>query len=208
MRLVDYLDKGASLGPDAACLTTDGETLSYAEVQQLSFRIAAGLAASGVRPGGKVAILAANDPIAFSCVFGISRAGAIWCPINPSNEAAENRELLDQFDCEVLIYQAAFAPLVNRIRDALPKVHTFVCLDQDPGSGPIPHATEKTSPYRKMLSSLWRESPVPMLDPGERLATMASLLHVDRHGASLVAALIRGPGLAPTVWLRASSTRT
>ncbi|MGW6280756.1 acyl-CoA synthetase [Kribbella sp. NPDC055071] len=139
MRLVDYLDKGASLGPDAPCLTTDGETLSYAEVQQLSYEIAGGLAASGVRPGGKVAILSANDPIAFSCVFGISRAGAVWCPINPRNEAAENRELLDQFDCEVLIYQSAFAPLVNRIRDALPKVHTFVCLDPVSDSGPDPH---------------------------------------------------------------------
>jgi acyl-CoA synthetase (AMP-forming)/AMP-acid ligase II len=140
VRLVDYLDKGASLGPDAACLTTDGETLTYAEVQQLSFRIAAGLVACGVEPGGKVAILSGNDPVAFSCVFGISRAGAIWCPINPRNEAAENRELLDQFDCEVLIYQQAFAPLVDRIRGSLPGVHTFVCLDGEPlGSGPIPH---------------------------------------------------------------------
>ncbi|MFC9695062.1 AMP-binding protein [Kribbella sp. NPDC056951] len=135
MRLVDYLDKGASLGADRPCLTTDGETLTYADVQDLSYRIASGLAARGVRPGGKVAILSANDPIAFSCVFGISRAGAVWCPINPRNEAAENRELLDRFDCEVLIYQSAFAPLVDRIRDALPKVHTFVCLDADPNSG-------------------------------------------------------------------------
>ena len=39
MRLSDYLDKGASLGPDAPCLTTDGETRSYAEVQELSRRI-------------------------------------------------------------------------------------------------------------------------------------------------------------------------
>ncbi|MEU4194787.1 AMP-binding protein [Kribbella sp. NPDC026611] len=140
MRLVDYLDKGASLGPSAACLTTDGETLSYGEVQQLSYRIAAALVECGLRPGGKVAILSANDPVAFSCVFGISRAGAIWCPINPRNEAAENRELLDQFDCEVLIYQQAFAPLVDRIRDSLPGVHTFVCLDGEPiSSGPTPH---------------------------------------------------------------------
>ena len=34
-------------------------------------------------------------------------------------------------------------------------------------------------------------------------ATMASLLHVDRHGASLAAALIRESGLAPADWLRA-----
>lgn len=35
-------------------------------------------------------------------------------------------------------------------------------------------ATAKGSPYRKMLAALWRESPVPTLEPGRRLATMAS----------------------------------
>src|ERR1700754_4920715 len=139
MRFIDYLDKGASLGVDAPCLTMDGRDLSYGEVQKWSYRIARAFERAGIAPGEKVAILSANDPIAFSCVFGISRAGAVWCPINPRNEAAENRELLDQFDCEVLIYQSAFAPLVNRIRDALPKVHTFVCLDPESNSGPAPH---------------------------------------------------------------------
>jgi len=132
MRLVDYLDKGASLGPDRPCLTTDGSSLSYAEVVDLSHRMAAALVARGVTPGGKVAILSANDPIAFSCLFGLSRAGAVWCPINPRNEAAENRELLDLFDCEVVIFQGAFAPLVARIRPELPRVHTWVCLDDTP----------------------------------------------------------------------------
>ena len=84
MRLVDYLDKGASLGPDQPCLTTDGDSMSYAEVVELSSRVAASLAGCGVSPGDKVAILSANDPIAFSCVFGISRAAAVWCPINPA----------------------------------------------------------------------------------------------------------------------------
>ena len=132
MRLVDYLDKGASLGPDRPCLTTDGSSLSYAEVVDLSHRIAAALVARGVTPGGKVAILSANDPIAFSCLFGLSRAGAAWCPINPRNEAAGNRELLDLFDCEVVIFQGAFAPRVGRIRPERPRVHTWGCLDHTP----------------------------------------------------------------------------
>ena len=121
MRLVDYLEKGASLGPDAPCLTTDGESRSYAEVLDLSSRVAAALVRHGVSPGDKVAILSANDPDAFTCVFGISRAGAVWCPVNPRNEAAENRELLDLFDCSVLIFQAPFAPLVEKIRHELPE---------------------------------------------------------------------------------------
>ncbi|HET6940408.1 MAG TPA: AMP-binding protein, partial [Nocardioides sp.] len=131
MQLSDYLDKGASLQPDAPCLTTDGETRTYAEVQELSRRIAAALARQGIAPGDTVAILSANDPVAFTTVFGISRLGAVWCPINPRNEAAENRELLDLFDCKALVFQASYAGLVARIRDDLPALTTLVCLDAE-----------------------------------------------------------------------------
>ncbi|MFF0560142.1 IucA/IucC family protein [Streptomyces sp. NPDC020472] len=63
-------------------------------------------------------------------------------------------------------------------------------------------ATDRYSPYRKMLAALWRESPVPSLAEGERLATMASLLHLDHAGASFAGALIEESGLEPAVWLR------
>ncbi len=141
MRLIDYLDKGVSLGVDAPCLTmSDGLTMgehsrSYGEVQRLSWRIARALDKSGVGPGDKVAILSANDPVAFSCVFGISRAGAVWCPVNPRSVAAENRELLDLFDCVCLIFQAGFAELVAEIAPQLPKLTTLICLDPDADTG-------------------------------------------------------------------------
>lgn len=63
-------------------------------------------------------------------------------------------------------------------------------------------ATAPGSPYRKMLAALWRESPVPGLAPGRRLATMASLLHADRDGRPLAGALIAASGLPPADWLR------
>ncbi|AOR34136.1 IucA/IucC family protein [Streptomyces fodineus] len=63
-------------------------------------------------------------------------------------------------------------------------------------------ATDRSSPYRKMLAALWRESPVPSLQEGESLATMASLLHVDHTDASFAGALIARSGLTPTQWLR------
>ena len=137
MRLSDFLDKGASVHPDDAPLFTVagpvGDTVrSYAEVRRLSWSVGRALARSGVRPGDKVAILSGNDPVAFGCVFGISRAGAVWCPVNPRNEAAENRELLDLFDCRCLIFAAAFAPLVAKIAPELPRLATLVCLDGQP----------------------------------------------------------------------------
>ncbi|MCD2186906.1 acyl-CoA synthetase [Actinomycetospora soli] len=131
MRLVDFLDKGASLDPEAPCLVCDGEVRTYAETTRLAGRVASALVADAVAPGDRVAILSANDPDAFTCVFGISRAGAVWCPVNPRNEAAENRELLALFGCSVLFFQAAFAPLVDAIRADLPALRTLVCLDGD-----------------------------------------------------------------------------
>src|SRR6202162_1997270 len=111
-----------------------GRTLSYLDVQRLSWRVARALDRGGIAPGDKVAILSANNPVAFSCAFGISRAGAVWCPVNPRTEAAENRDLLDFFDCRCLIFQAAFAPLIAKILPDLPKLTTLVCLDGDPAA--------------------------------------------------------------------------
>jgi fatty-acyl-CoA synthase len=128
MSLASYVDMGASLGPEAPCLTIGGRSRSYAEVQDLSRRVAGALTHSGVRPGDTVVILSANDPMALICVFGIARAGAVWCSVDPRDEADRNRELLERSRCTALLYQPAFAPLVSKIRDRLPQLRTVVSL--------------------------------------------------------------------------------
>ncbi|MGK3201317.1 acyl-CoA synthetase [Amycolatopsis sp. MEPSY49] len=136
MSLFFYLEKGASLDPGAPCLTLDGVSRSYGEVVALAEAVARALRRSGVAPGDKVGILSANDPTAFTCVFGISRAGAVWCPINPRNAAGENAELLDLFDCTTLVFQPAFEDLVRKIAPDLPKLTTLVRLGEGDGFAP------------------------------------------------------------------------
>lgn len=63
-------------------------------------------------------------------------------------------------------------------------------------------ATAKDSPYKKMLAALWRESPVPQLKPGQRLMTMAALLHTDAQGTALLPELIKSSGITTTAWLQ------
>ncbi|OWQ45903.1 IucA/IucC family protein [Roseateles noduli] len=63
-------------------------------------------------------------------------------------------------------------------------------------------AVESDTPYKKMFSALWRENPLPLLKPGERLMTMAALLHVDRDGEALLPALIEASGLSARAWLK------
>ena len=143
MRLSDYLDKGVSLGRGAPCLTAGGDTSTYGEVYDRSVEIAAALQHDGVEAGDRVAVLSGNDPLALTCVFGISRAGAVWCPVNPRNEADENRQLFDLFGCRTLFFQSRFTDLVNRIRGDLPHLVRLVCLDGD---------TEWSIPFESWLA--------------------------------------------------------
>ncbi|MCK2041600.1 GNAT family N-acetyltransferase [Chromohalobacter sp. TMW 2.2308] len=63
-------------------------------------------------------------------------------------------------------------------------------------------AVARDSPHKKMLACLWRESPLNHLPPGQRLMTMAALLHRDKDGQALLPALVEASGLAPRDWLR------
>jgi siderophore synthetase component len=63
-------------------------------------------------------------------------------------------------------------------------------------------ALESDSPYKKMLSALWRENPLPQLVVGERLMSMTALLHTDPDGAALLPELMRRSGLEPVQWMR------
>ncbi|MFC6102233.1 IucA/IucC family protein [Olivibacter domesticus] len=58
------------------------------------------------------------------------------------------------------------------------------------------------TPYKKMLSSLWRESPFQFIAPGQQLMTMAALLHIDTHGNAFLPALVKASGLTINTWLR------
>ena len=53
-----------------------------------------------------------------------------------------------------------------------------------------------------MLAALWRENPLEKIAPGQKLITMAALLHRDHEGRSFVAELIRASGLEPDDWVR------
>ena len=70
-------------------------------------------------------------------------------------------------------------------------------------TGDVYHRTPQPNAHRKMLAALWRESPVPLLGPGQRAATMAALLHRDADGAAYATAAVRASGLDPVDWLAA-----
>lgn len=63
-------------------------------------------------------------------------------------------------------------------------------------------AISSESAYKKMLATLWRESPLTKVKPGQRIMTMAALLHIDAEGKALLPALIKASGLDTSTWLQ------
>ncbi len=59
-----------------------GRSLSYRELDRTSDRVAAGLSATGIGPGDRVAALLFNGPEFLSLWFGTAKAGAILVPLN------------------------------------------------------------------------------------------------------------------------------
>lgn len=69
-------------------------------------------------------------------------------------------------------------------------------------TGDVYHRTQETNPHRKMLAALWRENPLTVLEPGQKVITMAALLHRDHRGVAFASELIRASGQAPEDWVR------
>ncbi|AEN67278.1 IucA/IucC family protein (plasmid) [Enterobacter soli] len=67
-------------------------------------------------------------------------------------------------------------------------------------------AIKGDSDYKKMFAVLWRDNPIASLQPGQRLMTMASFLHVDHKQKALLPALIADSGLPAKQWIESYLT--
>lgn len=148
MRVIDFFDRGASLNPERACLVDDAGERSYRQVQENSYRIAAGLLEQGVKPENKVAVYSPNAACAFECVLGLLRMDAAWVPINARNALQENCYILGNTDTEVLFYHSTFSENLPTIRMNCPGIRLYVCIDEAGTPGSVPLAEWLARPFR------------------------------------------------------------
>lgn len=94
MNLASVLLRTAEEAPDAPALLTPDRTVTYGELAGLSARLAGRLAADGVGPGRRVALVLGNDESFVVAYLAVLSCGAVAVPLNPSSPAPElEREL-------------------------------------------------------------------------------------------------------------------
>jgi acyl-CoA synthetase (AMP-forming)/AMP-acid ligase II len=137
-----------------------GKAISYAELDTMTRRLAAGLAAAGVRKGDVIALHSPNTilyPVAF---YAATRAGATVTTVNALYTAAElHKQLLDS-KAKLLVTISPFLPVAEA---AIPgtDVSEVLVLDQAEG-------------YRSVTELMATDAPEPVIeiDPAEDVAVL------------------------------------
>jgi len=114
--LLDYLALLARQHGDRPALLFKGATVAYGQLARESDAFAAALAAHGVRPGDRVALVLPNAPQFFVAQFGAWKAGAIVAPLNPTYTERELEAALNATGAEVVVTLTPFYARVNAIR--------------------------------------------------------------------------------------------
>jgi len=114
--LLDDLADLARQHRERPALLFKGASMSYGTLESLSNAFAAALAAEGVRPGDRVALLLPNCPQFFIAEFGIWKAGAVVVPLNPIYTERELEAAITAVGASHIVVLTAFYERIKNIQ--------------------------------------------------------------------------------------------
>jgi len=118
MQVESFLELSAARSPEKTALVCNGCRFTYAQLEARANRLAASLAAGGVKRGSRVAIYLENSVEAVISVFAILKAGAVFVVVNPMTKADKLSYLLNNCRAAGLITdRTKLGTLSNAITD-------------------------------------------------------------------------------------------
>jgi fatty-acyl-CoA synthase len=109
-----WTQQRARIGPDDPALADAERSLDYRALHERTGRCAAWLAARGVAPGDRVALLLGNRTAYLELVFALARLGAIAVPLNARLTAPEVARLLADCTPRLLVHEPELADVAAR----------------------------------------------------------------------------------------------
>jgi 3-oxocholest-4-en-26-oate---CoA ligase len=145
--LADLFEIVADAVPERLALVAGDRRLTYSQLDERANRFAQHLLDRGVEPGDKVAIYSWDRAEWVEAMLGTYKARAVPVNVNYRYVADEARYILDNSDAVAVVFERAFAPVVNAIRADLPKLRHYVVLED--GSD----AATDAAPYEDALAA-------------------------------------------------------
>jgi fatty-acyl-CoA synthase len=132
MRILDHAEREHG-GREIVAARADGTTVrsNWTRLAHDARRLAQALARRGVRPTDRVGTLAMNHDRHLTAWFGIVGMGGVIHTNNPRLFDDQLDYIVNHAEDRVLLYDRAFAPLVERLKPRWSTVEHFICFDDE-----------------------------------------------------------------------------
>ncbi len=131
MRFEQFLRESAKRFPDKTALVATPRRLTYSQLDDLSDELAQGLVNRGIGRGDRVVLFLDNSAEAVVSIFAVLKAGAVFCPVNPSTKADKLAYILNNCRASALITQQKTVRVADEAVAAAPSVSLTVVVDGD-----------------------------------------------------------------------------
>ncbi|MEM7078613.1 MAG: acyl-CoA synthetase [Pseudomonadota bacterium] len=130
----DLFDALAEVIPDRPAIIFGEQSYDWRTFDARSNRLARTLLDRGLQTGAKVAFYLRNSPAYVELFAACAKARLTHANINYLYVEEELHYVLDNADAEAVVYDAEFAPQIERLRQRLPKVRAFLEVGDAPPS--------------------------------------------------------------------------
>src|SRR5918997_1265948 len=140
LNIATMLRESAAANPDKPYVLVNDLSFTYAQVDEISGRVASALLTTGLTRGDKVAVQLPNLPQFLFTYFGLMKAGLVMVPLNPLLRAPEVAYHLQDSEAKVLITFELFAEEAVKGAREVEGLTTYVV--NLPGSDTRPEGTK------------------------------------------------------------------
>jgi long-chain acyl-CoA synthetase len=163
--LHDVLRKRASEDPDQVAIVFGNRSLTFADLDAESSRLAHGLRALGLKTGDRLGIFMPNCPEVEIAFYAASKLGAVSCPLNSSYREREVTYQLNDAGARMLITHAKLWPVVEEALPRLRSTLTIILVGDD-----APDAASNIISYSDVIEGQSADPPAARVDPGHLAA--------------------------------------
>ncbi|KKK79761.1 hypothetical protein LCGC14_2830260, partial [marine sediment metagenome] len=152
MNTSEFLMIAASVVPDRIAMVCDGESRTFAQLQERVNRLANALQSLGVGKGDKVAVLALNSIPYVETYYACAKLGAVFVPLNYRAKKEELSYMVNNSETKAMFVGERYLEITAAIRPQLKTVQHFICYDTHPGQTPA-RLGEGMTPYEEFLAA-------------------------------------------------------
>ncbi len=169
-----FLEEAARKFPNNPCTIFKGAVVTYKEMNEITDRLAAGLAEVGIKKGDRVGIFMPNTPQFVQAYFAVLKLGGVVVATNPLYSPREIEHQVNDAGIEIMLVMSNFYNTIKQVQPNT-KIRTVIVTNLKEALPPVMSflftlTKEKKGGFRVQLAEgdLWMQDLIDRHKPSDR----------------------------------------